>query len=108
MKQFEFELTKTVRKHSKIMLNVYFGLNCHITDEPIMVGDIVKFIGNDTYTWEEFLVCFSQNSNKFYLLPTNFKHAPISLITRYSACDQKLYYNHIVLVRHTSFFQEES
>ncbi|KFZ25866.1 MAG: hypothetical protein KQ78_01822 [Candidatus Izimaplasma bacterium HR2] len=104
MKKFQFELTKKVIEHSKVMLNIYFGLNCDKTGKMIMVGDIVKFESNDIYSWHEFLVCFSQNSNKFYLLPHNFEHAPISLIRRYSACDQKLYYNTIVLVKHTNYF----
>jgi len=102
---FEFELTKKVIQHSKIMEDVFFGLQCEQTREPIFVGDIVKFEENDKYSWHKFLVCFSQNSCKFYLLPYNFEHAPISLILRYSACDQKLYYNSIVLVKHTNLFK---
>ncbi len=105
---FKFELTKKVIEHSKIMNHVFFGLICDISGEKIYVGDIVKFEENDTFTWEEFLICFSQNSNKFYLLPMNFKHAPISLIRRYSACNQKLYYNTIKLISHTKLFKEEN
>jgi len=104
MTKFKFELTKKVIAHSIIMKDVFFGLECDETGSKIFVGDIVKFRNNDTYDWEEFLVCFSQNSNKFYLLPFNFKHAPISLIRRYTACDQKMYYNEIVLVRHSGLF----
>ena len=106
-KLFEFELTKKVCQHSKIMNDIYFGANCNKTGDKIYVGDIVRFENNDTYSWQEFLVCFSQNTNKFYLLPYNFEHAPISLITRYMACDQKLYYNNIILVVRTDFFREE-